>query len=85
MEQYQYNKKVVFGNLLQLLDAYSPLKSVQRGYAVVTSKDNIVKHITEVAKNDMIKVNLSDGQIEAQVTETSTDNIFQQLSDTEKE
>lgn len=85
MEQYQYNKKVVFGNLMQLLDAHSPLKSVQRGYAVVTSKDNIVKHITEVEKNDMIKVNLSDGQIEAQVTETSTDNIFQQLSDIEKE
>ncbi|MGO3202249.1 MAG: exodeoxyribonuclease VII large subunit, partial [Ruoffia tabacinasalis] len=85
MEQFQYNKKVVFGNLMQLLDAYSPLKSVQRGYAVVTSKDNIVKHITEVEKDDMIKVNLSDGQIEAQVTKTSTDNIFQQLSDTEKE
>ncbi|MBZ6528255.1 exodeoxyribonuclease VII large subunit [Aerococcaceae bacterium DSM 111021] len=85
MNQYQHNKSVEFGNMMQLLDAYSPLKSVQRGYAVVTSDEDIVKHITQVEKDDMIKVNLSDGLIEAQVTRTTKENIFKQFSDLEKE
>lgn len=81
MALYQQTKQNQFGNMTQLLDAFSPLKSVQRGYAVVTSNDKIVKNINQVNISDTIKVNLSDGVVEAKVDNISQENIFKQFLD----
>ena len=54
---------------IALLDSYSPLKTLARGYSVVTlTKTNkIIKSKEDVSKDDVINIKLSDGQIKASV------------------
>lgn len=73
---YLLNQNKLLANKGQLLDAYSPLKSMQRGYAVVMTKGKIVKSIKEVKEKENILINLSDGQIQASVEEISDKTIF---------
>ena len=52
-----------------LLDAYSPLKVLARGYSVV-SKDKIpVKDSVVLKKGDMVTIRLSSGSAEAEIME----------------
>ena len=52
-----------------LLDAYSPLKVLARGYSVV-SKDKIpVKDSVMLKKGDMVTIRLSSGSAEAEIME----------------
>ena len=47
------------------IDALSPLKTLIRGYSVVESKEgNVIKKVTDVKKDDNLKVILQDGNIE---------------------
>lgn len=85
IQQFQLNQRSNFSNLVQLLDAYSPLKSVQRGYAVVTLNDEIVKSVEQVKKSDTIEVNLSDGRIIAEVNSTTDQKIFNNYNEIDKE
>lgn len=85
MEHYQSNQRSAFANLVQLLDAYSPLKSVQRGYAIVTLDDEIVKNIDKVKKSDRININLSDGTMVAEVQNISNQTIFDNINEIERE
>lgn len=54
---------------VSLLDAYSPLKVLSRGYSVTYHNDKVIKSITEVNQEETIKVRLSDGNIIAKVEE----------------
>lgn len=49
------------------LDALSPLKVFERGYSVAYCKDKVLKSVKQVENNDMIKLVLNDGKVEAQV------------------
>ncbi|HHW70061.1 MAG TPA: exodeoxyribonuclease VII large subunit [Clostridiales bacterium] len=62
-EDIRHNKERL-ASLSSYLDALSPLKVLERGYAVVTDKMGKVIHsITQVKKNDSIDVRLYDGLI----------------------
>ncbi|MBX3016967.1 MAG: exodeoxyribonuclease VII large subunit [Bdellovibrionaceae bacterium] len=52
------------------LDAYSPLRTLDRGYALAYREDGqtIVRSVDQVAVNDALQVRVSDGFIQAQVT-----------------
>lgn len=59
-----------FEIVLQKLDALSPLKSLQRGYSIVTTQNKVITSIHDVAVNDSIVIDVTDGQIIAHVLET---------------
>lgn len=62
-----------FGTLLAGLDAMSPLKVLQRGYAVVQKEDEIVSSVEQVDLLDQMTIRLSDGSLDCQVTQVRSD------------
>ena len=54
---------------IRQLDALSPLKVMSRGYSLVydEQENRLIKSIEEVQPGDMLKVKLSDGQLDCQV------------------
>lgn len=52
------------------LDALSPLKVLTRGYATVSNADGVlVRSVKEIKSGDRISLQVSDGTVEAKVTE----------------
>ncbi len=60
-----YSKEIQ--NFIHLLDAYSPLQVLKRGYAIV-SKESEITSINEVNIDDCITTILQDGYIQSVVT-----------------
>lgn len=52
--------------LMALLDTLSPLKVVDRGYAIATKGNDVVKSIQQVNVGDVLTIKVSDGVIEAE-------------------
>lgn len=52
-----------------LLDAYSPLKSLVRGYSLVYKENQLLTSVSEVEKEDKVKIQVSDGIFYATVLE----------------
>lgn len=51
---------------MSLLDSYSPLKTMVRGYSVVVNVDNkYVKSVKDVASGDKLRIKVTDGEIHA--------------------
>ncbi len=65
----QLNKnKSALANAAAKLDALSPLATLQRGYAIATTKDHhVIRVAADVAKGDEIIVQLMQGSIECRV------------------
>lgn len=56
-----------FNKLISLMDAYSPLKILQRGYSI-TMKDNYaIRNIKDIAIEDHLNIRVNDGHIIAKV------------------
>lgn len=49
------------------LDRLSPLKVMQRGYAVVHNKEGIIYSVENVQPGDCVSISLLDGEVQAQV------------------
>ena len=64
-------------NLLQkncaLLDAYSPLKILSRGYSITSNENGVIKSIQDVQKEDIIQTRLQDGIILSYVKDKKED------------
>lgn len=61
-------KKLILANTAATLDAISPLATLKRGYAIVTTKDqHVIHHTAEVSTGDSINVRLSDGSVDCVV------------------
>ncbi|UFJ42908.1 exodeoxyribonuclease VII large subunit [Brevibacillus humidisoli] len=58
-----------WNGLVGQLDALSPLKVMQRGYALVYREQKLVKHAAAFAPGDKLMVRLQDGIVHADVTE----------------
>lgn len=56
--------------IMGLLDALSPLKTLERGYAIPTRAGAIVRRPEDVSVGDQIEVQIHNGWIEASVTGT---------------
>jgi len=57
----------------QLLAAYSPLRPLQQGYAIVSFASSTVRSTSDVAAGDIIEVKLTDGKITSQVKKVNPD------------
>ena len=58
-------EKASFLNLVAKLDAYSPLKTLYRGYSIAEKNGKIVKSKKELEKGDLINIKLVDGTVSA--------------------
>lgn len=58
-----------FDLCLNKLDGLSPLKTLKRGYSVVTGKNGIVSKTTDVQIGEKINIRLADGSIKCEVKE----------------
>ena len=58
-------EKASFLNLVAKLDAYSPLKTLYRGYSITEKNGKIVKSKKELEKGDLINIKLVDGTVSA--------------------
>jgi exodeoxyribonuclease VII large subunit len=54
---------------MQLLDSFSPLKVVERGFVIVTKDSKVVKESTQLKENDRIEMRFSDQQMAVTVTD----------------
>lgn len=65
-------EKSRFGTYLSLLNAYSPLNVLERGYAIATSEHHALRSVHDVHVQDTIAVRLTDGELTATVTGKET-------------
>ncbi|MGE3973683.1 MAG: exodeoxyribonuclease VII large subunit [Bdellovibrionales bacterium] len=69
--QWRYileRKQSQLGRSMSLLDSLSPLKVIDRGYAIVSLQGKIVKSHKETKANDSLTIRLSDGEVTATVS-----------------
>ena len=55
--------------LRQLLAAYDPRLILRRGYSLVRNNDQLVSGIGQVAKDDVLQIELSDGSLDVSVND----------------
>ena len=60
-------KKQNLDNLISKLDVLNPMNTLKRGYAIIKKEDKVVSSINNINKDDMIKINVSDGIIDAKI------------------
>lgn len=60
-EQTQYMK------LVAKLDAYSPLKTLSRGYSITQKDGKVVKSQEELKQGDLVEIRLIDGEKQAKI------------------
>lgn len=69
IERYQTFNKEKLVNSISLLDAYSPLKILHRGYSITTKDNHVLKSVKEIHEEDKIEIRLQDGSVKAHVLE----------------
>lgn len=60
-------KKYRLERFMGILDSLSPLKVVDRGYSLITKDGELIKSVKQVSKGDKIELQVTDGNISAQV------------------
>ncbi|MBT4160373.1 MAG: exodeoxyribonuclease VII large subunit, partial [Gammaproteobacteria bacterium] len=68
----QQRRSASLGSLAVKLETLSPLATLQRGFAIVSSEPdgNILASSTEVNPGDKVKARLSDGTFTAEIIST---------------
>ncbi len=67
------SRKNDFIKAVSMLDAYSPLATLARGYSLAQHKGRIVKSAKDVSVGDSITITLSDGSIDCCVEEVKNE------------
>ena len=60
-------KQARLSRLVSVLDSLSPLKVVERGYSIVTKKNEVIKSADQVKKGDTLDIRLAHGSVTATV------------------
>ena len=63
----QEKEKTRYVELVAKLDAYSPLKTLSRGYSIVEKDDKIIKDEKELQTGDLISIRFSEGKKQAEI------------------
>ena len=67
MKTKQEKERTKYVELVAKLDAYSPLKTLSRGYSITQKDGNVVKSQKELKSGDVVELRFTDGQVEAKV------------------
>lgn len=60
-------KRQSLQNLSGRLQAMSPLATLERGYAVVTSEQKLIRSVQQISLGEKINIRLAEGQLECEV------------------
>lgn len=63
----QEREKTKYGRLIAELDAYSPLKTLSRGYSIIQKEGKMIKTQADLKTGDMVEIRLTDGQKQAKI------------------
>ena len=71
-----YNRQIRsdFLRQIQLMDSYSPINTLKRGYSIVEKEDEIINSVKTLNVNDSIKLVMHDGSVSAKVLEKRLNN-----------
>jgi exodeoxyribonuclease VII large subunit len=63
------SRRELLGNLARTLNAVSPLQTIGRGYAVITSADSgdVISSVSQVEAGDSVSAQLKDGKLDCTV------------------
>lgn len=61
---------------VHLLDAYSPLKSMSRGYALVEHEGELVRSVKQLEVGKALSIQFSDGQVAAEIKQIDEQALF---------
>lgn len=64
---YSYEQR--FSSLAARLDALSPLKTISRGFAAVSSGDTLIKSVNQLSVGQDVSLRFGDGDADCKVTE----------------
>lgn len=67
IKEKQEKEKTRYGKLIAKLDAYSPLKTLARGYTITQKNGKVIKQAKELKKEDVIDIRFQDGQKQAKI------------------
>lgn len=67
MKTKQEKEKTRYGKLVAKLDAYSPLKTLTRGYSIVQKEGKVISQKTELNTGDLIDIRFEDGRAKAKI------------------
>lgn len=67
MQTIFQKKQLQAQNTILKLDAYSPLKTLARGYGIIKKEGKIIKNITELNEKDEIQIRMQDGEKKAKI------------------
>lgn len=67
INQKYINEKAKAIKLIAKLDALSPLKTLSRGYSIITLNGKTIKEAKYLKKDDEINIKLFDGQVNAKI------------------
>jgi exodeoxyribonuclease VII large subunit len=70
LQKWRHRLHVAAGTL----DVVSPLRTLQRGYAIVTARDHVVTNASTLKAGDRIQARLADGAVDAVVEQISPVN-----------
>lgn len=62
-------RKQELGEKIQLLDAYSPLNVLKRGYAIAKNEHGVITSLQQISVNQELQVQFADGKIKTLVVE----------------
>lgn len=80
MHQFKRSRKQQLEKNAALLDAFSPLKTLSRGYSIATKDNNIIKSIQQVQKQDALQLQVEDGCIHVSVTDKEEKELWHKKS-----
>lgn len=70
---YLKDKNYKIDSSIRALDHLSPLKILDRGYAVVEQEDKVVKRVGDLQVGEQISVRMTDGFVKAKIEEKQVD------------
>ncbi|MDE6580825.1 MAG: exodeoxyribonuclease VII large subunit [Ruminiclostridium sp.] len=62
-------KEMQLKNTAELVDAFDPFKTLERGYSIVFKDNAAITSVSSLKEGDKIKIKLSDGEINALITD----------------
>lgn len=62
-------KELHLKNSVELVNAFNPFKTLERGYSIIFKDNSAVTSVKALKSGDKIKIKLSDGELNAEVTD----------------
>ena len=73
INKYQESIRNKFASQLNLLDSYSPINTLKRGYSLVSMDNKVISKIDDINIESTIEIKMQDGSLKAKVLEKEID------------